>query len=60
MTAFGLALVLTAAICHATWNFLVKRINGGAELIWLFSALALVLYFPVIIWVVIVQQIQLY
>lgn len=56
MTFFGLALVLAAAFCHATWNFFVKRINGGPELIWLFSALSLVIYLPVIIWVVVVQK----
>ena len=33
MTLFGLALVLAAACCHATWNFFVKRINGGPELV---------------------------
>ncbi len=53
MSLFGLALVLAAACCHATWNFFVKRINGGPELVWLFSALSLVLYLPlaVFIWV---------
>ncbi|MFB2595996.1 EamA family transporter [Paracoccus sp. p4-l81] len=56
MSLFGLALVLAAAVCHATWNVFVKRINGGAELIWLFSALALLLYLPVAAWVMIVQR----
>jgi drug/metabolite transporter (DMT)-like permease len=45
MTFFGL--VLAAAFCHATWNFYVKRINGGPELVWLFSAISMVLYLPV-------------
>ena len=47
MTVLGLALVLCAAICHATWNFFVKRINGGPELVWLFSVLSVALYLPV-------------
>lgn len=51
MTLFALALVLAAACCHATWNYLVKRINGGPELVWLFSAIAAVLYLPVAAWV---------
>ena len=33
MTLAGFALVIAAAFCHATWNYHVKRINGGAELI---------------------------
>ncbi|MBB4301187.1 drug/metabolite transporter (DMT)-like permease [Rhodobium orientis] len=53
MTPLGFALVLAAALCHATWNFFVKRINGGPELIWLFSVLSVALYLPlaVAIWV---------
>ena len=56
MSLFGLALVLAAAFCHATWNFFVKRINGGPELIWLFSALTVILYLPLALGVVLVQK----
>ena len=56
MSLFGLALVLAAAFCHATWNFFVKRINGGPELIWLFSVLTVILYLPVALGVVLVQK----
>lgn len=47
MSAFALFLVITAACCHATWNFLVKRIAGGPELVWLFSVLSFVIYLPI-------------
>jgi drug/metabolite transporter (DMT)-like permease len=50
LTLAGLLLVLTAAVCHATWNIFVKRINAGAELVWLFSVVSLVLYLPLAIW----------
>ncbi len=56
MTLLSLALVLTAALCHATWNTLVKRINGGPELVWLFSVIAAVIYVPVTGWVLFVDQ----
>lgn len=46
MSLSALALVLAAAVCHATWNYFVKRIGGGPELIWLFSAISVVLYLP--------------
>jgi len=46
MTVFGLVLVLAAAACHATWNYCVKRIDGGPELIWLFSLLSVAIYLP--------------
>lgn len=51
MTLFGFTLVLVAAVCHATWNFFVKRVNAGPELIWMFSALAAVLYAPMAIYI---------
>lgn len=56
MTLTGFLLVLTAAFCHATWNFFVKRINGGPELVWLFSLLSVLIYMPLAIWVLIVEQ----
>ena len=56
MSFAGLALVLAAAFCHATWNFLVKRINGGTELLWLFSALAVLIYSPAAIWIIVTED----
>ncbi|WP_050930152.1 DMT family transporter [Aestuariivita boseongensis] len=56
MSITGLALVLAAAVCHATWNFYVKRINGGPELIWLFSVVAVLLYLPLAVWIVVTQK----
>ncbi|MCP1199638.1 DMT family transporter [Notoacmeibacter sp. MSK16QG-6] len=56
MTALGLFLVLSAAICHATWNFLVKRIGGGTELLWLFSLVATGIYLPVAVIVLWIEQ----
>ena len=46
MTAFALALVLSAAFIHASWNFLAKRAGGGAAFVWLFAALSSILYAP--------------
>ena len=51
MSAAALALVLTAAFCHAGWNFLAKRVHGGAELVWLYSLLSALIYLPLAIWV---------
>lgn len=56
MTFLALSLVLAAACCHATWNFLVKQVNGGPELVWLFSVIAAVIYFPVALWVYLTTQ----
>ncbi len=50
MSTLGFALVLAAAVCHATWNYFVKRINAGPELVWLFSTLSVLIYFPLAVW----------
>lgn len=56
MSLSGFLLVLLAAFCHATWNLLIKRIEGGPELIWLFSLLAAVVYLPLALWILMVVQ----
>lgn len=56
MTLSGFALVITAACCHAFWNFCVKRINAGPELVWLFSLVALFLYLPLALYILIVER----
>lgn len=56
MSPFAFVLVLTAAFCHATWNFFVKRINGGPELVWLFSVLSVLIYLPASIYIFIVER----
>ena len=59
MTAFALALVLVSAVAHATWNLFAKRAGGGVPFLWLALALAVPLYAPVAIAVLIVTGAQL-
>ena len=56
MTLFALALVLTSAVAHAVWNLFAKRAGGGAPFIWLFEALAALLYAPLAFAVIAVQR----
>ncbi len=56
MSLSGFALVITAACCHAFWNFCVKRINAGPELVWLFSFVALILYLPLALYILILER----
>jgi len=56
MTNLALILVLSAAIGHATWNYLTKRANGGAAFIWLFATISSLLYMPLAVWVLVVQK----
>ena len=56
MTLSGFALVFAAACCHATWNFFVKRIGGGPELVWLFSTISVVLYLPIAVFIWITES----
>jgi drug/metabolite transporter (DMT)-like permease len=55
MTLFALGLVLVAAVFHATWNLLAKRVgDGGAVFVWLFGLCSLVIYAPLAAVVVLV------
>jgi drug/metabolite transporter (DMT)-like permease len=56
MTYLALSLVLAAACCHATWNLLVKRLNAGPELVWLFSLIAVPIYLPLAIGSLMIQK----
>lgn len=49
MTGLAIGLVLISAFLHATWNLLAKRAGGGAPLVWLFDALTVVIFAPVIL-----------
>jgi drug/metabolite transporter (DMT)-like permease len=48
MTAFALALVLVAAVLHASWNLCAKRAGGGLPFVWLVGAVICAFYVPVI------------
>jgi drug/metabolite transporter (DMT)-like permease len=46
VTAAALALVLAAALAHATWNFFLKRARGGAGFMTLVALVAAVIWAP--------------
>ncbi len=56
MTGFAFALVLAAAFIHATWNFLAKRVGGGAPFLWLFALLSGIIYLPLTILIIVLQR----
>lgn len=52
MTAFALALILVAAVIHASWNYFLKRSGGGAVFVWLFASLSALIYLPLAAFVI--------
>jgi drug/metabolite transporter (DMT)-like permease len=46
MTAAALALILAAAVIHASWNYFLKRSGGGTVFVWLFAGLSALIYAP--------------
>lgn len=49
MTLGALALLVVAAIMHASWNLLAKRASdGGAVFVWLFTMASTLLYAPLV------------
>src|SRR2546427_8786919 len=59
MTGLAIALVLGAALIHASWNYLLKKSGGGIGFVWAFAALSSLFYAPVAVGVVIVQHFEL-
>jgi drug/metabolite transporter (DMT)-like permease len=50
MDTFALILVVMSAFCHAYWNLVLKKTSGGVMMIWLFTAITVVLYVPFFIY----------
>ena len=46
MTTTALGLVLTAAVLHALWNLIAKRVGGGVAFVWLYGTTSAVLLAP--------------
>jgi len=46
MTGLAIALVLGAALIHASWNYLLKKSGGGIGFVWAFAAFSSLLYAP--------------
>lgn len=56
MTAAALALILAAAIIHASWNYFLKRSGGGTVFVWLFASLSALIYLPLAAFVIVWQK----
>ena len=58
MPLAALVMVLLAALTHATWNLYAKRAAGSRHFVWMYSALSVLIYTPIIVWIVITTQPQ--
>ena len=56
MTSLALCLVLLAALSHASWNLSAKYAADSRHFVWLFSAGSVLIYGPVVLGVVLVEQ----
>jgi drug/metabolite transporter (DMT)-like permease len=56
LSALALLLVLLAAVCHASWNLLLKRASGGPTFLWLATLVSALVYAPVALGVYLVQK----
>lgn len=50
MPPLALLLVLAAALCHASWNLIVKRHGGGQEVVLISAILVGLVWAPVALW----------
>jgi drug/metabolite transporter (DMT)-like permease len=58
MPILAFAAVLLAAVTHATWNYYAKRAAGSRHFVWLYSIGSLLLYAPIVVWIVIFERPQ--
>ena len=58
MTLFALCLVLLAAVTHASWNISAKFAAESRHFVWLFSAGSVLVYGPIVIGILLVEQPQ--
>ncbi len=56
MSALAIALVLTSALVHASWNLLAKRAAGGVGFLWLVATVTVALYAPITVAFVVIAQ----
>jgi len=59
MPLLALSAVLLAACTHALWNLAAKRAAAAKHFVWLYSTVAIVLYTPAIVWIVVTERPQL-
>lgn len=50
MTAAALLLVVLAALCHASWNFLTKRSTSRLDFLWWTGLVGSLLFLPPVLW----------
>jgi drug/metabolite transporter (DMT)-like permease len=51
LPTIALIAVLLAAAAHATWNLFAKKAAGSRHFVWLYSVGSVVLYIPIVIWI---------
>src|SRR5689334_12449852 len=56
MPLLALAMVLMAAVTHATWNYWAKRAAASRHIVWLYSVGSAILYAPIIAWILIFNR----
>lgn len=58
MSPLALLAVLLAAATHATWNLYAKRAAKSMHFVWMYSSLSVVLYTPIVVWILIFERPQ--
>jgi drug/metabolite transporter (DMT)-like permease len=58
MSIWALALILAAAVIHATWNLINKRASGHATFTWLVAVLSALFYAPATIAIIEILEIE--
>jgi len=57
MTTQALLLVIAAAVLHAVWNLVTKKVNGKLTFFWLIAIASAIIYLPFVIWQLLQTQV---
>lgn len=56
MSILAFGIILISAFIHAIWNYLAKQSNGGFVFVWLYMLVGVIVYAPVVAFVLIAQN----
>ena len=59
MPLIALCAVLLAALMHASWNLAAKRAADCKHFVWIYSVIAVVIWLPVSIWIIVTTHLEL-
>lgn len=59
MSFLALSLVITGALCHASWNYFAKLASGGKAFVWLYGLVSSFLVLPMLVGMFLLTEVNI-